>query len=439
VGSLREKRSADRFLVISCKTGRNLPVLANVTAAPPRGRWKSRARPPRRLTAGAARERVWYRPCCAPDHEEDAVTFRTSSVLAATVGLWLAHTATAGPPAPQGREPGRLGVQAAASVDQEMADRIAAQLRQSGRLHGYRIEVSVENGVVELSGRVADRAQRDAALSIAESVPGVANVRDHLTVGAAAPVTPVTAVSQPLQEPAPLMGKNIAPPGQGVMVPEPTPIFSAPPGLPYASLNPPPLPPYAWPTFAPYNNYSRVAYPTVLPYQAWPYIGPMYPFPKVPLGWRNVQLTYYNGSWWYGKRATGHDWWRIRYWREPRIRAGSVSDGLFKSTVADAAGSSACSAECSHRPEVVYPIRRQGMTAVLCPARLAQHVDAARVGGERGQDQPVRRRQVAGGAQAAAPAHAGVEVTMHHRPGGQVIVTVDDPPMPKHHALRPQR
>ena len=74
------------------------------------------------------------------------------------------------------------------------------------------------------------------------------------------------------------------------------------------------MPPYAWPTYAPYNNYSRVAYPEQYPYEAWPFIGPMYPFPKVPLGWRSIQLTWRDGYWWYGKNATPHDWWRVRYW-----------------------------------------------------------------------------------------------------------------------------
>ncbi len=64
---------------------------------------------------------------------------------------------------------------------------------------------------------------------------------------------------------------------------------------------------------APYNNYSRVAYPTTYPYEAFPFIGPMYPFPKIPLGWRSVSLTWEDGCWWYGRKATGHDWWRIRY------------------------------------------------------------------------------------------------------------------------------
>jgi hypothetical protein len=106
----------------------------------------------------------------------------------------------------------------------------------------------------------------------------------------------------------------VVPPPAGFGQPqEPTPIFQAPPG-PNPTMQPPPLPPNAWPTVAPYNNYSRVAYPNLYPYEAWPFIGPFYPFPRVPLGWRSVTLTWQDGHWWYGKNATGHDWWRIRYW-----------------------------------------------------------------------------------------------------------------------------
>ena len=76
------------------------------------------------------------------------------------------------------------------------------------------------------------------------------------------------------------------------------PIFQAPAPSPY-DLNPPRMPPYAWPTYAPYNNYSRVAYPLAYPYNAWPFIGPCYPFPKVPLGWRSVKLELDDGYWWY--------------------------------------------------------------------------------------------------------------------------------------------
>ena len=90
-------------------------------------------------------------------------------------------------------------------------------------------------------------------------------------------------------------------------------MFQAPTPSPY-DLNPPQMPPYAWPTYAPYNNYSRVAYPEAYPYNAWPFIGPCYPFPKIPLGWRSVKLQWEDGHWWYSKVATNHDWWRLRYW-----------------------------------------------------------------------------------------------------------------------------
>jgi hypothetical protein len=74
------------------------------------------------------------------------------------------------------------------------------------------------------------------------------------------------------------------------------------------------MPPYAWPTYAPYNNYSRVGYPTLYPQQSWPFIGPLYPFPKVPLGWRAVKLEWQDGHWWLSRYATPHDWWMLKYW-----------------------------------------------------------------------------------------------------------------------------
>jgi hypothetical protein len=90
------------------------------------------------------------------------------------------------------------------------------------------------------------------------------------------------------------------------------PLFQGAPS-PY-DLNPPRMPPYAWPTYAPYNNYSRVAYPTLYPYQSWPFIGPVYPYPKIPLGWRKVKLEWQDGKWWYSTNSNSHDWWRLRYW-----------------------------------------------------------------------------------------------------------------------------
>ena len=85
------------------------------------------------------------------------------------------------------------------------------------------------------------------------------------------------------------------------------------PGVAMA-LNPPTMPPYAWPTYAPYNNYSRVAYPNDYPYSAFPYIGPMYPVPKVPLGYRAIRLEWEDGHWWYGRISCKNDLWKVRYW-----------------------------------------------------------------------------------------------------------------------------
>jgi hypothetical protein len=264
-----------------------------------------------------------------PDHEEDAVTVRSCSLLAAALGVWLANPLPRPAAAQEGAgEPARFGVPSGQvlppgpepSPNQRLANAIADRLRQSEQLRDHHVDLTVVGGAVELTGQVADQAQREEVLRLVRGVPGVVSVRDRLAAGATAPVVRAQAVGQPvLQEPGPLPGKGgpekiAPPPPPGAPPPEPTPIFQGPPGLPYAAVNPPPLPPYAWPTVAPYNNYSRVAYPTLHPYQAWPYIGPMYPFPKIPLGWRSIQLTYYNGHWWYGRRATGHDWWRVRYW-----------------------------------------------------------------------------------------------------------------------------
>ena len=247
---------------------------------------------------------------------------RRFAVLAATVGLWLAQTslARAQPPTP---EPSRLNlVPVDLSPNQQLANNVASNLRQSGQLRGYTIDIRVDAGMVELTGQVADQYQREEALRIVRGVPGVEQVRDRLTLTAAV-VMPATATAQPvIQEPRALQSPSEGPfaglPGAGA--PEPMPIFHAPPGAtggaPAATghVPPPPMPPYAWPTYAPYNNFSRVATPNIYPYQSWPFIGPMYPFPKVPLGWRSVQLKWMDGHWWYGRTATGHDWWRVRYW-----------------------------------------------------------------------------------------------------------------------------
>jgi hypothetical protein len=60
----------------------------------------------------------------------------------------------------------------------------------------------------------------------------------------------------------------------------------------------PNMPCHAWPSYASYPNYGAVTYPKQYSATAWPYIGPFYPYPQVPLGWRKVTLEWDDGWWW---------------------------------------------------------------------------------------------------------------------------------------------
>jgi len=60
----------------------------------------------------------------------------------------------------------------------------------------------------------------------------------------------------------------------------------------------PQMPGYAWPSYAAYPNYAAVTYPKQYSPTAWPYIGPFYPYPQVPLGWRKVTMEWKDG-WWF--------------------------------------------------------------------------------------------------------------------------------------------
>lgn len=223
--------------------------------------------------------------------------------MAAAVGTWM----VAALPAQIHAQPGGTTLP---SPDQVLADTIGNSLRQSGNLHHYNVSVSVSNGTAHVSGTVADQNQRDEAIRIVQGVPGIDRVRDGLTLAGQVRQTQALDIAAPSAEPAPIPRPETgAPP---LAPTEPTPLVQGAPS-PY-DLNPPHMPPYAWPTYAPYDNNSRVAYPTLYPYQSWPYIGPFYPFPKVPLGWRKVKLEWQDGFWWYASNSNSHDWWRLRYW-----------------------------------------------------------------------------------------------------------------------------
>jgi hypothetical protein len=85
--------------------------------------------------------------------------------------------------------------------------------------------------------------------------------------------------------------------GGAPMMGQPVPMGpAAPVGAPrYDSPN---LPNYAWPGYAAHPNYAALSYPQQYSPSAFPFIGPFYPYPQVPLGWRKVSLEWDDG-WWF--------------------------------------------------------------------------------------------------------------------------------------------
>lgn len=233
---------------------------------------------------------------------------RQLRLLAASAAVAFGGTALAA-------EPAKFAAKSAAG-NQQLADAIAAKLTASGAAMHADVSMQVNDGVVTLTGTCRDTAAKDAIIQQVRTVSGVNKVRDGLNVGglqqvqAQQPITLPPSVG-PVASPMLMSQMPAMNAGNGPMI-EPMPMGQ--PGMGSAEMNAPPLPPNAWPTYAPYNNVSRVAYPNAYPYNAFPFIGPYYPFPKVPLGWRKVTLEWEDGHWWYGRLQTPNDYWRVRFW-----------------------------------------------------------------------------------------------------------------------------
>ena len=236
---------------------------------------------------------------------------RTLAFGAAALGL-IGGTAAAKDPAKPAK-PAPAAVESNPAANQALAEAIGNRLTGSNAAQGADVSVVTDNGVVTVTGPCGSAAQKKAILDEVRVVAGVKMVRDGMTVGSgvrqAQAVGPL-ALQAPVGMPPGVSG-GMAPMMAGPLV-EPAPV-----GMPGQAMGDglaPPLPPYAWPTYAPHNNVSRVGYPTAYPYNAFPFIGPFYPFPKVPLGWRSVQMTWEDGHWWYGRTSTPQDYWRVRFW-----------------------------------------------------------------------------------------------------------------------------
>jgi len=279
-------------------------------------------------------------------------------------------------------------------AEEQMAQRIGNEIKQSGQLHNYQITVKFQDGTAFLEGTIASVQQRTAAVQIAKHIKGVQRVQykleipesdsssdskaktgsdreqladtlEHASRESSEREYPgVTQAYQQSGEPAgmpmqqqmmmsnrasagmPMQRGNMPLPARmmpGMAAPGMMPVRQASamgvnpascstcnggpgmlapgmgggPGMgcgpggagapmgfvPQGSGRGPSydnaqMPGYSWPSYASYPNYAALTYPTQYSPTAWPYIGPFYPYPQVPLAWRKVSLEWDDG-WWF--------------------------------------------------------------------------------------------------------------------------------------------
>jgi osmotically-inducible protein OsmY len=228
---------------------------------------------------------------------------------------------------------------------------VLGEAQRSGELKGFGLDVQSDNGIVLLTGQARSEAQRERIIALVRSVPGVSEIHESIDLAtpSAAPTlepmpstgTPAKMVSAPTTmaaSPMPVMPKPAkvasakndrqavvqavpyrthsvqAQTASAPMMGAPmmgAPMMGAPIGMsgtpvpmaPYTAVgapryDTPNLPNYAWPGYAAHPNYAAVTYPQQYSPSAYPYIGPFYPYPQVPLGWRKVSLEWDDG-WWF--------------------------------------------------------------------------------------------------------------------------------------------
>lgn len=251
--------------------------------------------------------------------------------------------------------------QVAGTGNQEVAQQIGDVLT-SAQLDGYDIQIRYINGVAMLDGSVGTQAEKAAASKAASSVPGVRSVTNNLRcleepqarqagpnryadAGGPGPYGPPRGdvrgagyMQQGYQQyPGQQMSAQLPPPPQpgapgipggypgayqGGPVGGGAPMGGPPGPPPYppayanqgmgpgpAVYNNPSLPDHAWPAYAQYPNSAAVSYPTQYSASAWPYIGPFYPYPQVPLGWRDATLRWDDGQWNLMFKPRTDRWW----------------------------------------------------------------------------------------------------------------------------------
>lgn len=204
--------------------------------------------------------------------------------------------------------------------------------KKAGSLKGFDLDVSTVDGEVWVRGYVSTPEQKAMVLKTAQLASGVQRVVDEVSVNRVQPASgQIPGVPGVPGVPA-VPGVNAAVPG--LIPPQPGPAVTGAAPRPFAPstvnggavggpytgnvvapqapvpmqggpsygggvprYDQPYMPNYAWPSYAAYPNYAAVTYPKQYSASAWPYIGPFYPYPQVPLGWRRVSLEWDDGLW----------------------------------------------------------------------------------------------------------------------------------------------
>jgi hypothetical protein len=227
---------------------------------------------------------------------------------------------------------------ASAGEGDQAARLIAQNMKESGQLKDYRVGVKYQDGVAWLMGSVTSLEQKEIAEQIALETDGVEKVVNKLEVKRDAAPAPSNSKNSVIrttsaQTPAPApqraaarrpggnmpvpyartmqgpvqsagygeyCGPGAGGPGMGGPMPMTPTAMGAGGGAmgQTVSYDNPQMPGYAWPSYAAYPNYAALTYPQQYSPSAWPYIGPFYPYPQVPLGWRKVTLEWDDG-WWF--------------------------------------------------------------------------------------------------------------------------------------------
>ena len=215
------------------------------------------------------------------------------------------------------RAPGMNPASQAGGSNQRVAEQIAQALA-ANRLNGLDIEVRYNAGKATLSGPIPHPQVAMIAHQLAASVPGVLQVDNRLQVVGmpgqpgdfpgtghqGQNVMPVSHQAPGGMHPAMMAGGAIGGMAAGAMGMAPGGMGPGAGPHAHGAGNPshmaydlPNLPNHSWPTYAAYPNYAQVSYPKEYSASAWPYIGPFYPYPQVPMGWRQVQLEWDDGAW----------------------------------------------------------------------------------------------------------------------------------------------